>query len=102
MTMATLSATESENVVALACMANYGEILMNLNKLFPGLSPRMALWLVATYGLRHKNLTYAQLGALTGITHTYLAAVFNGKRKLTKRVAEKVGPIFGVDLTMFL
>ena len=75
---------------------------MNLNKLFPGLTPRLALWLVGMYALRRKNLTYRQLGALTGITDTYLIAVFNGHKKITPRVIEQVKKHLDVDLTMFL
>jgi cyanate lyase len=54
------------------------------------------------YALRRKNLTYRQLGALTGITDTYLIAVFNGHKKITPRVIEQVKKHLDVDLTMFL
>ena len=75
---------------------------MNYNNLFPGLSPRSALWLATTYAMKRKNLTYRKLGALTGITHTYLVAVFKGRKKLTPRVVEQVKKHLDLDLSIFL
>lgn len=75
---------------------------IKLESLFPDLSPRSALWLAITYGLKRKSLTYRKLGALTGITHTYLVAVAKGHKKITPRVVEQLKKTLEIDLSMFL
>lgn len=59
------------------------------------------LYMAVTYAMRCKSLTYRQLGALTGLTYSYLAAVVNGKRPATNRVIIALEEELDLDLNAF-
>ena len=57
------------------------------------------LWLIEAR--KNKNISRFDLAKSTGVNHTYIEKIENGKRRPSPEVAQKIAVVLGFDWTLF-